>query len=156
MTRRLLAWMLTGLFALNAAAIEIRDFKDPAQQARYERLIEQLRCLVCQNQSLADSDADLAKDLRSEVYEIVTSGQSDAEAIAFLTDRYGDFVLYDPPVKGLTLLLWGGPILLFLSGTLLLWQIQKRTQDPAPLNDQERRKLNALKAALKTPKDRPS
>ena len=75
-------------------ATEIREFADPDKAARYDRLIGELRCLVCQNQSLADSDADLARDLRNEVYEIIEAGQSEEEAIRFLTDRYGDFVLY--------------------------------------------------------------
>lgn len=108
------ALLLALLLALpfEAGTVEIRQFSDPSQQQRYERLIDDLRCLVCQNQSLADSDADLARDLRDEVYQIIQSGQNEEEAIRFLTDRYGDFVLYRPPFKPVTLLLWGGPFLL--------------------------------------------
>jgi len=90
---------LAGLFIPLGNAVEIRNFANPEQQARYETLIQKLRCLVCQNQSLGDSDADLARDLRNEVYGRIQSGESEEETIRFLTDRYGDFVLYDPPSK---------------------------------------------------------
>lgn len=138
-----------------AAAIEIRQFDDPDKQARYERLVEELRCLVCQNQSLADSDADLAKDLRDEVYGIIQSGQSEAEAIRFLTDRYGDFVLYRPPVKPVTLLLWGGPVLVLLGGGALLWSQGRRHSAPADsgLSQEESQRLASLKQSLRDKDD---
>ena len=141
---------LLMLSSASALAVEVRQFDDAEQEARYERLIEELRCLVCQNQSLADSDADLAKDLRDEVYDIIQSGQSEAEAIRFLTDRYGDFVLYRPPVKPITLLLWGGPLLALAGGGWLLWnQSRRRSARPAaPLSDEERQRLENLKKSL--------
>lgn len=140
----LLLW--TGL----TGATEIRSFDTPEKQARYEHLIEELRCLVCQNQSLADSDADLAKDLRNEVYDIIQGGKSEDEAIRFLTDRYGDFVLYRPPVKPITWLLWGGPLLILMAGVgLLFWQIRYRnTLAETDISDEERTRLEHLKQSL--------
>ena len=107
----LLAW--AGI----ATAIDAEQaFADPAMQARYEKLTRELRCLVCQNQTIADSNAGLAVDLRREVRELMESGKSDDEIHTFLTDRYGDFVLYQPPVKPRTYLLWAAPALLVLGG----------------------------------------
>ncbi|UCC15683.1 MAG: cytochrome c-type biogenesis protein CcmH [Gammaproteobacteria bacterium] len=90
---------------------------NPELQARYDRLTDELRCLVCQNQTVADSNADLAKDLRARTREMLLAGASDAEILEFMTDRYGDFVLYRPPVAGRTVLLWAAPILLLLIGS---------------------------------------
>lgn len=142
---------LLMLLSATALAVEVRHFDDADQQARYERLIEELRCLVCQNQSLADSDADLARDLRDEVFGIIQSGRSEAEAIRFLTDRYGDFVLYRPPVKPITILLWLGPALVLLGGGVLLWS-QSRRREALPeteLSSTERQRLESLKKQLK-------
>ena len=130
-----------------ASATEIRTFKDTTEQLRYERLVEELRCLVCQNQSLADSDADLARDLRDEVYQIIQSGKSDEEAVQFLVERYGDFVLYRPPVKPTTWLLWFGPLLLLVFAIGLLVSIIRRNQkqqDTPVLDTAQRAKAQAL------------
>ena len=147
------SWLLGWLLLLgtgSSPAVEVRQFDDPDKQTRYERLIEELRCLVCQNQSLADSDADLARDLRDEVYGIIQSGQSEEEAIRFLTDRYGDFVLYRPPVKPITILLWLGPILALLGGGLFLWlQARRRaTETDLELSSSERERLEHLRQRL--------
>jgi cytochrome c-type biogenesis protein CcmH len=91
-------------------------FDDPTLQARYEHLTNELRCLVCQNQSIADSNAGLAADLRRELRELLAAGKSDAEVLKFMTDRYGDFVLYRPPVVPRTWLLWGAPAILLILG----------------------------------------
>jgi len=99
---------------------------DPDQQALYERLTTEVRCLVCQNQTIADSNAPLASDLRREIREKVSAGQSEAEIKIFLTDRYGDFVLYRPRFGGPSLLLWLAPGLLLLFGTVVLWNIIRR------------------------------
>lgn len=105
------------LLASQALAIDTgRAFEDPAQQARYEHLIRDLRCLVCQNQSIADSNATLASDLRREVRDMMIAGQSDDQIRDFMTTRYGDFVLYRPPVRPRTWLLWSAPVLLLLGG----------------------------------------
>ncbi|HYE36225.1 cytochrome c-type biogenesis protein [Methylocaldum sp.] len=148
MMRRLLPFLFA--LPLTAQAIEIRHFDDPDKQQRYERLIEELRCLVCQNQSLADSDADLAQDLRDEVYTIIQSGKNEEEAVKFLTDRYGDFVLYRPPFKVTTALLWIGPFLLLAAGGALLWRQVKRrnTADDLALTDEEKKRLERLRNNL--------
>lgn len=144
--------LLTGLSITLASAVEIRNFANPEQQARYETLIQKLRCLVCQNQSLGDSDADLARDLRNEVYGRIQSGESEEETIQFLTDRYGDFVLYDPPFKGITLFLWAGPLLLFLVGSFLaLRHLRGHRLNPSrPLLDaEEKSRLESLRNQLR-------
>ena len=96
-------------------------FANAEQQARFNKLTTELRCLVCQNQNLADSDAPLAHDLRQELYEMMQSGLSDDQIKQFLVERYGDFVLYLPPVKGNTLLLWAAPALLLLGGAVVVY-----------------------------------
>jgi cytochrome c-type biogenesis protein CcmH len=90
--------------------------EDPVLEKRVMRLAEELRCLVCQNQTIADSHADLAIDLRNQVREQLKAGKSEADVIAYMTARYGDFVLYRPPVKGATMLLWFGPAVLVVAG----------------------------------------
>lgn len=148
----MMRYLLPLLLALPlfASAVEIREFDDPAKQQRYENLIEELRCLVCQNQSLADSDADLAKDLRDEVYDIIQSGKSEQEAIHFLTDRYGDFVLYRPPVKPMTILLWSGPLLILIAALVFVWRQGKQRRGVArlELTDEERQRLDRIKRNL--------
>jgi cytochrome c-type biogenesis protein CcmH len=99
-----------GAFAIDTEAA----FTDAARQSRYEHLTQELRCLVCQNQSIADSNASLAGDLRREVKEMIAAGKSDDDIKSFLTARYGDFVLYDPPLSARTVLLWAAPGLLVL------------------------------------------
>lgn len=112
--------LLACLLAAGTALAATVRFEDPAQQARYEHFINELRCLVCQNQTIADSHADLAVDLRNKVAEQIAAGKTDEEIIAYLTARYGDFVLYRPPVQANTLLLWTGPFLLLAGGALVL------------------------------------
>ncbi len=107
-------------------------FEDPRMESRYEALIAELRCLVCQNQSLSDSHASLAQDLRQEVYDMLMRGDSDAQIIGFLTDRYGDFVLYRPPFKAYTALLWLGPALFLLGGAAVAVGILRRRR-PEPV-----------------------
>jgi len=121
-------------------------FDDPVLQHRYETLNRELRCLVCQNQSLADSDAELAHDLRAEVYGMMQDGKSDKQIIEFLVARYGDFVLYKPPVKPSTYLIWFGPFLLLLvAAVLLLRAVRRQKATPAPeITAEERARLDAL------------
>ncbi len=112
-----LLMIVAVLLAGQAVAIDGgRAFDDPVQQERYESLIRDLRCLVCQNQSIADSNATLASDLRREVRDLMEAGQSDEQISSFMTERYGDFVLYRPPVRPRTWLLWSAPALLLLGG----------------------------------------
>jgi len=120
--------LLLCLMPLFAYAGEAKDIAaDPVLEKRMIGLAENLRCLVCQNESLASSHAELAKDLRREVRELMNKGMSDQEIKDYLVARYGDFVLFDPPVKSYTLLLWFGPFaLLFLGIVFLLVQLRKR------------------------------
>lgn len=142
-------WTLALLALLAVAAlagVEVRQFPDPQLEDRYHRLIEELRCLVCQNQSLADSNADLAEDLRDEVYTMLLAGKNDREIIDFLVSRYGDFVLYRPPVKATTILLWIGPFVALALGISTFWLLarRRRLQTPAILSEEERRRLQSL------------
>jgi cytochrome c-type biogenesis protein CcmH len=121
---------------------------DPVLEKRVMALAHELRCLVCQNQTIADSNADLAVDLRNEVREMMRRGSSDREIVDYMTSRYGDFVLYRPPVKAATLVLWFGPLLLLVLG--LWWLVmrlrERNAEPPAPLTDEERRRAAALLA----------
>ncbi|WP_114279025.1 cytochrome c-type biogenesis protein [Thioalbus denitrificans] len=108
----LLLCLVTPAFAV----IEVFTFDDPVKEQRYRKLSEELRCLVCQNQNLADSNADLAKDLRNQVYNMIEAGKNDAEIIDYMVSRYGEFVLYRPPLQTNTVLLWAGPFVLLLGG----------------------------------------
>lgn len=117
MTTSLAAGLLA---ALPASAMEPREFDTPEQEQRFNALTEELRCTVCQNQSLADSDVPLAEDLRDEIQTMITQGNSDEDIKRFLVDRYGDFVLYRPPVRGNTLLLWLAPLLLLTTGAAVM------------------------------------
>ena len=118
---------------------------DPVAQARAVRLAEQLRCLVCQNQTIADSNADLAVDLRRQVREQIAAGRSDAEIVDYMTARYGDFVLYRPPLKATTLILWAGPALLLIGGAWLLARIvRERRVEDVPLTADERERASKL------------
>lgn len=128
------------------ASFEVREFSDPDRAARYDTLIDELRCLVCQNQNLADSNAELAQDLRKQVYEMLEAGKSDKEIIDFMVQRYGDFVLYRPPLKNTTILLWAGPfVLLILAVFVLLRFIRTRArQMPVELNDAQRQRVREL------------
>lgn len=121
--------------------------EDPVLEERVMALSHSLRCLVCQNQSIADSNAPLAVDLRNQVRELFQSGKDEGEVVDYLVDRYGDFVLYLPPFKGATLLLWLGPALLLVSGAgWLAWRLRRRVKEaPAPhLSKDERARAAAL------------
>ncbi len=121
--------------------------EDAAFERRVQKVSEELRCLVCQNQTIADSNADLAVDLKNQVRERLKQGASEKEVIAFMTERYGDFVLYRPPVKGTTLLLWFGPGLLLVGGLIALFMRLRRRAAAAVepvLSDDERARAAAL------------
>ena len=121
---RLAAALWLALFTLSVVAIDTeQDLPTPQLQQRYDRLINELRCLVCQNNSIADSNALLAADLRREVRELVLQGKTDAEILKFMTDRYGDFVLYRPPFAPRTWLLWLAPALLLILGAFIAVRI---------------------------------
>lgn len=120
---------------------------DPVLEARVNRLAAELRCLVCQNQSLADSHADLAIDLKNQVREQLQSGRSEADVIRYMTERYGDFVLYRPPLKATTVLLWAGPLVLLLIGGIVLWRTLTRSHGegaPAALSPDDAKRMETL------------
>lgn len=123
--------------------------EDPAAEARLKHLAVELRCLVCQNQTLADSNAPLAEDLRREVREMIAKDMSDKEIIDFLVARYGDFVLYRPPLKATTTLLWVGPfVLLIVGATALVMTLRRRAHKivDVPVTDEEHRRVEQLLA----------
>ena len=143
--------LLAGILILplaQAYTLEQFSFKDPAKTEEFRKLTEELRCLVCQNESLAASQADLAQDLRKEVYQMMLAGKSRDEIIRFLVARYGDFVLYDPPVKLSTYPLWFGPLILAgVGGFFLLRAIKKKKQaEEQELSPEERDRLAQLLA----------
>jgi cytochrome c-type biogenesis protein CcmH len=122
-----LLWSTSAL-----AGVEVHKFDNPEQEQQYNRLVAELRCLVCQNQNLADSNAELAQDLRQEVYEMIQNGATDQEIVSFMVARYGDFVLYRPPFKSTTAFLWIGPFIILAVGfVILLMFIRKRRQSAA-------------------------
>ena len=125
---RLACGVVLAAFALLAAATKMDMAADAAFDVRLKKLEGELRCLVCQNQTLADSNAMLAEDLRREVRDLALAGKSDDEIRAYLVARYGDFVLYDPPLKRTTWLLWIGPFALLAGGAALWWTILRRRQ----------------------------
>ena len=136
-------WLTTALPP--ALANEPRSFPTPALADRYRGLIGEIRCLVCQNQSIADSNAELARDLREKVDEMLRAGRSDEEILAYMVDRYGNFVRYRPPFDATTLLLWLGPFV--LAGAALAWlivRVRRRAPARVRLTDEERHRLARL------------
>ena len=126
--------------------LEAFKFDSKAEEQHFKDVIEELRCLVCQNQSLLDSDAELAHDLRAEVYNMIQAGKSDEEIITFLVARYGDFVLYNPPLKPSTWLIWFGPfVLLLIAAFLLLRAVRRQKNTPVhEITPEERARLDAI------------
>src|SRR5215203_4656985 len=151
---RLLALLLLCMLSSPAMAQvqeEERPSDDPVIEARLAKLSKELRCLQCQNQTLADSPAGLAADLRREIREQMKAGKSDKEIIAFLTQRYGDFILYRPRVTFTTYLLWFGPFVLLLGGLYVLFRYIKQRGEfipEKPLSADEHRRAEALLASL--------
>ena len=128
--------------------------EDPVLEERVLNLAKELRCLVCQNETLADSRADLAVDLRNQIREQMKAGKTDQEIVAYLTARYGDFVLYRPPIRPATYLLWFGPFVLLLAGMVILFRYVKQRRAliaDAPLSADDHRRAEAL---LQTPAEK--
>jgi cytochrome c-type biogenesis protein CcmH len=145
---KLIVLLASLLLSVSLVAKEAAPLaEDPAVEKRLVNIAEELRCLVCQNESLAGSQADLAKDLREEVRGLIKSGKSDAEVKEFLVSRYGDFVLYRPQVKPVTYALWAGPFILLLIGVVaLVSYLRKRSRqvEETPLSDADRKRAEAL------------
>lgn len=127
---KMLAFLLAAALLLSsqmASAIDSEPpFPDPAMQMRYQALIHGFRCLVCQDETVADSDADLAADFRRQIHAMIAAGKSDAEIKSYMVERYGDFVLYKPPVQASTWLLWTGPFILLCIGLLTVILVVRR------------------------------
>lgn len=149
---RWLSLLLGTLLSLNVlAAIDTYEFNDEAERQRFRVLTEELRCPKCQNQNIADSNAPIANDLRREIHRMLDEGQSDEQIVDFLVTRYGDFVMYRPPLTGKTLLLWFGPAALLLLALLVVLNIVRRRRQAASaptvtaeLSDAERQRLSQL------------
>lgn len=137
---------MLALSAAAVAAIDLLEFDNSGQEQRYHELIKELRCLVCQNQNLADSDADLARDLRDKAYEMIMAGRTDQEIVDYMVDRYGDFVLYRPPVKTSTILLWAGPFVILVVCLWMLIRIARRRGNigTAELNEDQKERAKRL------------
>ena len=148
MTRLLLAAAAAVLLAIGPA-LAIGDpaemLPDPAAESRAEQIGRQLRCLVCQNESIEDSGADLARDLRRIVRQHVAAGEGQPEIVAWMVQRYGNFVRLQPPFNAVTALLWATPMLAVLGGIAVVWAGRRRpTAVPEPLTEAERRRLANL------------
>lgn len=149
--KRWLGAAVLGLALLGSAqaAIDTYEFASEAERERYRTLVEELRCPKCQNQNIADSDAPIAMDLRAQIFRMLEEGKSNEQIIEFLVSRYGDFVLYKPPVTGRTLLLWYGPAALLIGGFAMLGVIVlrrrgKQSVAPNGLSADEQQRLAAL------------
>jgi len=147
-TTRLAIFLLLLLAPLAGAVQPGEQLADPALEARARTISAELRCLVCQNESIDQSDADLAHDLRVLIRERLTAGDSDQQVRDYLVRRYGDFILLKPPVKPVTYLLWFGPFVLIASGAIVIAMFLRRggrgAVDPVPLTTEERRRLERM------------
>ncbi|WP_415176327.1 cytochrome c-type biogenesis protein [Porticoccus sp.] len=126
--------ILAGAGSVGAAE-DVQTFSSDEKRQRFHELVAELRCPKCQNQTLADSNSPIAQDLRGEIYRMLEDGKTDSEIVDFLVDRYGEFVMYRPPVKSTTLILWLTPLLLVVIGIGILWRVNRRQSMAAqPVN----------------------
>ena len=152
-------FLFTLLLAASAVSAQVKEaptvVADPVLEKRVMALSEELRCLVCQNQTLADSHAELAMDLKQQVREKLSAGMSDEQVVDYMVERYGDFVMYRPPMKGATFLLWFGPFLLLVGGFLVLLRKLSRRQAPqADVPDTELKRAASLLEGTSETKDK--
>ncbi len=145
MTRLFVVMLLLLPFSLHAD-IDAYEFEDPAKEVLYKKLIKELRCTVCQNQDIADSNAELAQDLRRKTYQMVQEGKDEAYVLDYMSQRYGDFVLYRPRLQTNTLLLWVGPFIIMLVGVFVLLRIIRRKPETGidELNEDDRKRAEQL------------
>lgn len=140
--------ILTMFLFINTlnAAVEIKQFSNTEQEQRYKHIIDELRCLVCQNQNISGSNAGLAQDLRKQVYKMIMAGEDDAAIFDFMVTRYGDFVLYRPPFKATTLFLWLGPFIILALGLFVLVRFIRQHEKivTKELNSADKEKLKKL------------
>ena len=146
-----LLFILLLMTSISSHAVDSRQLSDPKQQESYETLTKELRCLVCQNQTIADSNAELASDLRRQVYEMLQQGKSEQEIIRFMTDRYGEFVLYKPAFAGKTSLLWIAPVVFLFMGLMMVFFVIRRKRaaakvqvDALEINTEKQKKVRNL------------
>ncbi|WKE66774.1 cytochrome c-type biogenesis protein CcmH [Gallaecimonas kandeliae] len=146
MIRKLLFILLLPAAFLSMTAhcaVDAYTFDDPAKEAQFNQLIKELRCPKCQNQDIADSDAELAKDLREKVYEMTQAGKSRQEIIRYMKARYGDFIHYQPPVRMDTIILWLAPVMVLVGGLIFIFV--RASRDPAvALSEEEKKRLRRL------------
>ena len=137
--------LLASMSILNAA-VEIRQFQNSEHEQRYKNLINEFRCVVCQNQNIADSNAELAQDLRKRVFKMINAGKNDDEIMEFMVARYGDFVLYRPQFNSMTFLLWLGPFIIFIIGLYFLISFirQRKKMVITELSNTDKEKLKQL------------
>ena len=145
----LLPGLLLTSHSAFAGPMQEFQFDDPAQEKVFKRLSHEIRCLVCQNQAIGDSNADLARDLRTEIYNMLQQGKTEQEIVDFLVERYGDFVLYNPPVKPETWLLWFGPLIAFAVAVFYAYRFvrsHKPAAKQAAIDNDELQRLQRLQA----------
>lgn len=137
--------MLAGV-AAQATSLSSFEFANPEQEQAFRSLTEELRCLVCQNESLAGSNAELAQDLRREIYEMMLAGKSKDDIVQFMVARYGDFILFQPPLKPSTYPLWFGPFILFAVAGFFLFRtlMKKKRARESALSEQDQERLREL------------
>lgn len=142
----LLSVLLLAMTMPAQAKIESIEFTDKQMEEDYKVLIQELRCLVCQNQNLADSNAELAQDLRQQTYELLEKGASREEVVEYMVTRYGDFVMYRPPLKATTFFLWFGPVVIFLIAVIVLVMFSRRQKQlpTAIVTEQDQQKAHSL------------
>lgn len=148
----ILSTVLSFTMSVVAAPIETFKFDSPETEKVFHKLSEELRCLVCQNQNIAESNAELAKDLRLEIYTMLQKGQTEDEIVDFLVERYGDYVLYRPPFKPMTWLLWFGPIMIFALGVFFAIRFMKSQSSDSQLeslSEEEIERVKSLHADIK-------
>jgi cytochrome c-type biogenesis protein CcmH len=128
------------------AKIEAHSFENPQQEATYNKLVNELRCLVCQNQNLADSNAELAQDMRRKTYKMVVDGKNEKEIVDFMVSRYGDFVMYRPPLKSTTFLLWFGPLVLIIIAVMIVIVFMQKQKPRATeaVSEQQQQRAHSL------------
>ena len=146
--------------SLNAAyaSVEFRQFEKAELEERYNVLVDELRCLVCQNQNLKASNSDLAKDMRDKVYNMIDAGKTNKEIVDYMVERYGDFVLYKPPFKASTLFLWLGPLVFLVIAIITIIKLvgKRNHSGSVELSDEEHKRAQALLNNMSDKKDKES
>lgn len=146
MSKLIIILSLLVSMSILEAAVEVKQFQNSEHEQRYKNLINEFRCVVCQNQNIADSNAELAQDLRKQVFKMINAGKDDDEIMEFMVTRYGDFVLYRPQFNSMTFLLWVGPFIIFIIGLYFLISFirQRKKMIVTELSNTDKEKLKQL------------